>query len=151
MAMLDCCSESREDLKVTVFSKWFYCGSCINMFAWSPDAWRHECILEYLFLSQKASAPPSLIKSGLKEAKGTIARVVVNEVQMFCLETPSLVGSSFQCSVWFLLSSFWPAFGCSSTRSRKWKTLQYKAAASPSGSRLCQRNSDINAPRMENP
>ena len=60
----------------------------------------------------------------------------------------SSVGSSFQFSVWFLLSSFWPASGCSSPLNRKQKTLHYKAAA---GSSLSRRNSDINVPRMENP
>lgn len=121
------------------------------------------CLLEVLMLGhrsvywstysflRKPQPPSSLIKSGLKEAKGTTARAVVNEVQMFCLETASLVGSSFQFSVWFLLSSFWPAFGCSNPLNRKWKTLQYKAAASPTGSSLSQRSSDINIPWMENP
>lgn len=101
--MLDNCSESREDSKVTAFSKLFYCGYCINMFAWSPVTWSQGCMLEYLLLSQKASAPPWLIKSSLKEAKRTTARAVVNEVHMFCLETASL---------WDLAFNFLYDFGC---------------------------------------
>lgn len=101
-------------------------------------------------------APPLLprppwIKSDLKEAKGTTAGAVVNEVQMLCLEAASLVGSSFPFSAWFLPSPFWPAFGCSNPLNGKRKTLQYSSAASPTGSSLSRRRSDISVPRTENP
>lgn len=133
MATLDNCSECGEDLKVTAFSKQFYCGYCINMFAWSPDTWTWKCTLEYLFFSQKASAPASIInRKWLERGRG-------QQLEQWWMKSKCFVFKlyhfqswcSFQFSVWFfLLSSFWPAFGYSSPLNRKWKSLQYTTAVS---------------------
>lgn len=82
------------------------------MFTWSSDAqtWVYTIAPVLSEKSFNLSPHPSLIKSGLKEAKGTTARAMVKEGQVFCLEIASLVRSSFQICVLCLPSSFYCSF-----------------------------------------
>lgn len=154
MATLDNCSECGEDLKVTAFSKQFYCGYCINMFAWSPDTWTWKCTLEYLFFSQKASAPASIInRRWLERGRGQQLEQWWMKSKCFVFKLHHFQSwCSFQFSVWFFfcchlfdlpLDTPIPLIGNGKHYSTQLLSAWPVAC-------LSQRNAGIKVPRMEN-